>query len=112
MNVLLVLYSFEFTGFRVDVTSPPNNEHGLFAPVLASIIVIVIDFLGFSGSVTIIIVIAIVIEDFLALSYWKFLIAISNTNTNVKKTTTPKALGARCGKMNSYLSYEVRTLST
>ena len=52
-NVLLVLYSFVFTGFRVDVATPPKNEHGLFAPVFASIIVIVIviviviDFLGF-----------------------------------------------------------------
>ena len=49
-NVLLVLYSFAFTGFRVDVVTLQKIEHGLSAPVFASIIVIVIviDFLGFS----------------------------------------------------------------
>ena len=41
-NVLLVLSSFLFTGFRVDVATPPKIEHGLFAPVSASVIVIVI----------------------------------------------------------------------
>ena len=48
-NALLVLYSFVFTGFRVDDATPQKIEHGLSAPVFASIIVIlfIIDFLGF-----------------------------------------------------------------
>ena len=45
-----MLCSFVFTGFRVDDATPPKIEHGLFALVFASIIVIVIfiDFMGFS----------------------------------------------------------------
>ena len=52
-NLLLVLYSFVFTASRVDDATPPKCEHGLFEPVFASIIVIVIviDFLGFCFSV-------------------------------------------------------------
>ena len=48
-NVLLVLYSFVFTGFRVD-DATLKKKNGLFAPVFASIIVIVIviDHLDFS----------------------------------------------------------------
>ena len=44
-----MLYLFVLTGFRVDDEPPPRIQRGLFAPVFASIIVIVIviDFLGF-----------------------------------------------------------------
>ena len=48
----MLVCSFVFTGFRVDVATPQKLEHGLFAPVFASIIVLVI-----------------VIEVMLALSY-------------------------------------------
>ena len=41
-KVLLVWYSFVFTGFGVDVATPLKFKHGLFAPVFASIIVVVI----------------------------------------------------------------------
>ena len=48
----MLVCSFVFTGFRVDVATPQKLEHGLFAPVFASMIVLVI-----------------VIEVMLALSY-------------------------------------------
>ena len=42
----LLLYSFVFTGSRVDDATPKKYVHDLFGPVFAYIIVIVIDVLG------------------------------------------------------------------
>ena len=49
-TLLLAGFVSNFTGFRLDYATPKKFERGLFAPVFASIIVIVIviDFLGFS----------------------------------------------------------------
>ena len=92
-NVLLVLYSFVCTGFRVVATpTPPKIEDGLFAPVFASsiIVVIVIDFkFGVFGSVTIMVVIVIVVEVILVFSYRTFLVSISNTNNHLISSEPP-----------------------
>ena len=63
-------FSFVFTGYRVDDVIAQIFEHGLFAPVFASIIVIYRDryryrLFGFFGSVTTIILV-IVVEVVLA----------------------------------------------
>ena len=75
VNFLLVLCSFVFTGFRVDHATPPQSEHGLFAPVFILHCRYRYRYryrtFCFFGSVTIMIVIVIVIEVILALSYRK-----------------------------------------